>query len=118
MPNTDGATPEKDRERRLPDLFRDAWTQALSAVSNAEDEAQKALARVWSPDDVRKHAQAFSEKLVGQRRDVERSIDAGVKRTLARSKLPRREQVEALRARAAALAIRLDAVAQKHRSSR
>ena len=35
---------------------------------SASVEAQKALARVWSPDEVRKHAQAFTEKLAGQRR--------------------------------------------------
>jgi polyhydroxyalkanoate synthesis regulator phasin len=115
---SDGATSEKDKERRLPDVFRDAWTQALSAVSNAEEEAQRALARVWSPEEVRKNAQAFAEKLVGQRKEVEKSIDAGVKRTLARSKLPRREEVEALRARATALSARVNALAQKRRSSR
>jgi Poly(hydroxyalcanoate) granule associated protein (phasin) len=116
--SSDATIPEKEKERRLPELFRDAWTQALSAVSSAEEEAQRALGRVWSPDDVRKHAQAFAEKLVGQRKEVEKSIDAGVKRTLARSKLPRREEVEALRARASALAARLDALAQKRRSAR
>lgn len=109
--------PPSERDRKLPDLFREAWSHALTAVSTAEEEAQKALARVWSPDEVRKNAQAFGEKLAGQRREVEKGIEAGVKRTLARTKLPRREEVDALRARAATLASRIDAL-QKRRGGR
>ena len=51
-------------------------------------------------------------------RDVEKAIDAGVKKALARSKLPKREEVEALRARAAALSTRLEALTSKRRSAR
>ena len=97
----------KDK-RPLPELFRETWGQALAAVSSAEEEAHKALSRVselsgWSQDEVRRHAREFAERLAGQRREIEQSMDSGVRRALSRVKLPRREEVEALQARAAAL---------------
>ena len=119
-------TPSKSsgaEKKQLPELFREAWSSALAAVSSAEDEAHRALSRVsglsgWDPEEVRKNAQAFAERLAGQRRQVEKSMQAGVKRALARMKLPRRQEVEALRARAAELSARLEAAASKRGSTR
>lgn len=113
---------QKDK-KSVPELFRDAWSQALSAVSSAEDEAQKALTRVsdlagWGQDEVRRHTREFAERLAGQRREMEKSIDQGVRRALARAKLPRRDEVQALTDRVDALTRRLDALSTRRRSAK
>lgn len=110
-------SPGKDK-KTVPELFRDAWSQALAAVSNAEDEAQKALSRVsdlagWGPEEVRRHYREFADRLVGQRKELEKSIDLGVKKALSRAKLPKREDVENLSGRVAALSKRVEALAAK-----
>ena len=114
------AAPETPKERKpLPDRFREAWSTALQAVGNAEEEVAKALHHSgWSPEEVRKNARAFGEKLVSQRHDLEKSLDAGVKKALSRVKLPRREEVDALRARAAELTTRLEALEKAKAGSR
>jgi hypothetical protein len=113
---------QKDK-KSVPELFRDAWSQALSAVSSAEDEAHRALTRVsdlagWGQDEVRRHTREFADRLVGQRREVEKSIDQGVRRALARTKPPRREEVEALTQRVDALGVRIDRLVARRRSAK
>jgi len=108
-------------KRSIPDQFRDAWSHALAAVSSAEDEAQKALSRVsdlagWGPEEVRRHAREFAERLSGQRREIEKNIDQGVKKALSRVKLPRREEIESLQKRVQALTAKVDALATKRGS--
>jgi len=115
---------EPGKEKRsLPEQFRDAWSQALAAVSNAEDEAQKALVRVselagWGPEEVRRHARELTDRLTGQRRELEKNIEVGVKKALSRVKLPKREEVASLQARVAALSTRIDALVQSKRVGR
>ena len=105
-------------KRSIPDQFRDAWSHALAAVSSAEDEAQKALSRVtdlagWGPEEVRRHAREFAERLSGQRRELEKNMEQGVKKALSRVKLPRREEIETLQKRVQALSAKVDALAHK-----
>lgn len=111
-------TPGGKDKKSVPELFRDAWSQALAAVNNAEDEAQKVLGRVsdlagWGPEEVKRHYREFAERLVGQRKELEKSIDAGVKKALSRVKLPKREDVDTLSKRVTALASRVEALAAK-----
>jgi polyhydroxyalkanoate synthesis regulator phasin len=112
----------KDAEHKnLPEIFREAWAQALSAMSSAEDEAHKALTRVqdlveWSPEELKRNAREFAERLTGQRKELEHNLEQGVSRALGRIKLPRREDVEALRQRALSLSARVDALARRRRS--
>lgn len=110
-------------KRSVPDQFKDAWSQALSAVTSAEDEAQKALARIselagWGPDEARRHVREFSERLTAQRHELERSLETGVNKALGRVKLPRRDDVVRLQKRVTRLAARVDAMAAKRKAVR
>lgn len=115
---------ETGKEKRsLPEQFREAWSHALAAVSSAEDEAQKALARVsdlagWGPEEVRRHAREFAERLTGQRREIEKNIEAGVNRALSRVKLPKREEIARLQERVSSLSSRIDALVQARKGAR
>jgi polyhydroxyalkanoate synthesis regulator phasin len=110
---------EPGKEKRsLPEQFRETWSQALAAVSNAEEEAQKALARVsdlagWGPEEVRRHARELADRLAGQRRELEKNIETGVNKALSRIKLPRRQEVSRLQERVAAVSSRIDALLRK-----
>ena len=66
----------------LQEMFKEAWSHALAGVNAAEQEAEKVLARIadaagFSPEDVRRHAREFGERLTVQRREIERTLDDG-----------------------------------------
>ncbi len=109
----------------MPDiqtLFKEAWSNALAGVNAAEQEAEKVLGRIadvagFSPDEVRRHAREFGERLANQRREVERAVDDAVRRTANRFRIPSREDLEALQRRVDAVAQRIDDLAtQKERA--
>ena len=88
-------------------MFRDAWSAALAGANAAEQEAEKALGRLGlSPEDVRKHARELTGRLVAQRRELEASIDEGVRKAATRFGIPTHEEM-------AALSKRLDAVSER-----
>ena len=105
----------------MPDiqtLFKEAWSNALAGVNAAEQEAEKVLARIadaagFSPEDVRRQAREFGERLVNQRREVERAVDDAVRRAANRFRIPSREDLEALERRVDAVAQRVDALAKE-----
>ncbi len=105
----------------MPDIretFKEAWSHALAGVNAAEQEAEKVLTRIadaagFSPDDVRRHAREFGERLASQRREVERAIDDAVRKAANRFRLPTREDLDALQKRLDAVAQRVDALAQE-----
>jgi polyhydroxyalkanoate synthesis regulator phasin len=104
----------KDR-RPLAEYFEKVWSQALVAVSTVEEEATKVVQRVadaagWSQDEVRRHAREFAERLAEQRRDLESNVEEGVKRALARVRLPRRDELAEITARLDRIDQRLDAL--------
>lgn len=101
----------------IQDLFKEAWSQALVGLNAAEAEAEKVLDRLagaagFTPEDVKRHAREFGERLASQRREVERAIDEAVRRAAARFKLPSRDEVEALKKRLDQIAERVDRLAQ------
>jgi hypothetical protein len=103
--------------RSLAEFFQDLWSQARVAVTGAEEEATKLLARVqtvagWSQDEVRQQAIEFTEMLASQRREMERRVEASVKQSLLRSRLPRREELEKLRKRLDSLSARVEALSK------
>ncbi len=101
----------------IQDMFRDAWSSALAGVNAAEAEAEKVLGRLgFSSDDVRRHARDFGERLMVQRRDLERAIDDAVKRTANRFRIPTHADIEALQKRVDAVAARVDALAKEKHS--
>lgn len=99
--------------------FRDAWEQALTAVNSAEEEAQKLLNRAggmvgWKPDEVVRQAREFGDRLNRQRKELEHSVEERVKKAVGRLKVPRREDIEGLKQRIEKLALRIDALKNRH----
>ncbi|MFL5300037.1 MAG: phasin family protein [Anaeromyxobacteraceae bacterium] len=99
-------------------MFKEAWSQALVGLNNAEQEAEKVLNKIadaagFSPEDVRRHAREFGERLTVQRKELERAVDDAVKRAASRFKLPTREEIETLRQRVETISARVDALASK-----
>jgi polyhydroxyalkanoate synthesis regulator phasin len=102
----------------LQEMFKEAWSHALAGVNAAEQEAEKVLARIadaagFSPEDVRRHAREFGERLTVQRREIERTLDDAVRRATSRFRVPSREDLEALEKRLEAISQRLEALARE-----
>jgi polyhydroxyalkanoate synthesis regulator phasin len=102
----------------LQEMFKEAWSHALAGVNAAEQEAEKVFARIadvagFSPEDVRRHAREFGERLTVQRREIERTIDDAVRRATSRFRVPSREDLEALEKRLEAIAARVEALAKE-----
>ena len=100
----------------LQELFKEAWSQALVGLNAAEAEAEKVLRRFadaagLSPEDVKRHAREFGERLTQQRREIERAVDDAVKRAAAGFRVPTRDEVDALNRRVAEIAARVEALA-------
>jgi polyhydroxyalkanoate synthesis regulator phasin len=97
----------------LQDMFRDAWSHALAGVNAAEQEAEKVLSKLgFSPEDVKRHAREFGERLTSQRREIEKAIDDAVRRTTSRFRIPTQSDIEALQRRVDAVAQRVEALAK------
>jgi polyhydroxyalkanoate synthesis regulator phasin len=106
----------------LQEIFKDAWSHALAGVNAAEQEAEKVFARVadvagFSPEDVRRHAREFGERLVAQRREIERTLDDAIRRATSRFRVPSREDLDQLEKRLEAIAARVEALAQEKEKS-
>ena len=105
----------------MPDVretFKEAWSQALVGLNAAEQEAEKVINKIadaagFTPEDVRRHAREFAERLQMQRKEIEKTIDEAVKRATSRFKLPTREELEGLRQRVDAIAARVEAISSK-----
>jgi hypothetical protein len=92
------------------EFFQQIWSQALTTVHGAEEEAQKLLGRLQgiSQEETRK----LQERLAGQRKDLERRVEEVVKTSVARLKVPRREEVAQLNARLDSLTKRLESLSR------
>ncbi|HEX9306079.1 MAG TPA: phasin family protein [Anaeromyxobacter sp.] len=102
----------------IQEMFKEAWSHALAGVNAAEAEAEKVLGKLadaagFSPDDVKRHAREFGERLTTQRRDLEKAIDEAVKRTANRFRIPTQSDIEALQKRVDAVAARVEAIAKE-----
>ncbi len=103
------------------DMFKEAWSHAVAGVSAAEQEAEKVLTRLadaagLSPEDVKRHAHDFGERLASQRRELEHSIDDAVRRAANRFRIPTKDELDALRKRLDALAERIESLAKDRHS--
>jgi poly(hydroxyalkanoate) granule-associated protein len=102
----------------IQDMFRQAWSTALAGVNAAEQEAEKVLGKVadaagFTPEDVRRHAREFGERLTSQRREIEKAIDDAVRRTANRFRIPTQADIEALQKRVEAVSERVEALAKE-----
>ena len=80
--------------------------ELLTTVAGAEEEAHKLLGRFQGMS--QEEARKLSERLATQRKDLERRMDEVVKASVARLKVPRREEVAQLNARLDVLTKRLE----------
>ncbi len=109
----------------MPDIretFKEAWSQALVGLNAAEQEAEKVIGKIadaagFTPEDVRRHAREFADRLQSQRKEIEKTIDEAVRRATGRFKLPSRDEIDALRQRVDAIAARVDAIAAERASA-
>ncbi len=102
-------------KRTLSEIFEHLWSQALVAVSAAEDEVSKAVQKLaeaagWSQEEARRQVRELSERLVVQRRELNRAVEEGVKKALARVKVPRRDELQDFGRRLDRLAERIRAL--------
>ncbi len=102
----------------IQEMFKEAWSTALAGVNAAEQEAEKVLGKLadaagFSPDDVRRHAREFGERLTSQRREIEKAIDDAVRRATNRFRIPTQTDIEALQKRVDAVAQRVEALAKE-----
>lgn len=102
-------------KKSVTEIFHQVWSQALVAVTGAEDEATKLIGRVqealgWNQEEARRQVRDFSDRLVGQRRDVEKRVEEAVKHSLSLLKVPRREELAQLSARVDELARRMESL--------
>lgn len=109
-----------NERRSLSGQLEKAWGQALLAVSAVEEEAscwvhRWAEAAGWSPDDARRQAAEWTERLAGQRRDLERFMDEGVRKAMSRLSLPKREEVQLLEQRLGSLSSRIERLQEEER---
>ena len=108
----------------MPDIretFKEAWSSALAGVNAAEAEAEKVLGKLadaagFSPEDVKRHAREFGERLSTQRKDLEKAIDDAVRRTANRFRIPTQADIEALTKRVDEVSARLEAISQEKRA--
>ena len=105
----------------MPDIqqiFKEAWSNALAGVNAAEQEAEKVLNKIadaagFSPDDVKRQAREFGERLTVQRREIEKTIDDAVHRTVNRFRIPSREELDALQKRLDSISEKVEALAKE-----
>ena len=106
----------------IQEMFKDAWSSALAGVNAAEAEAEKVLGKLadvagFSPDDVKRHAREFGERLTAQRRDLEKAIDDAVRTAANRFRIPTKEDIAALQKRLDAVTERVDALSKEQGKS-
>lgn len=97
------------------EVFQQVWSQALVAVTGAEEEVAKVIGRLqeglgWTQEEARKQVREFAERLAGQRRDIEGRVEEAVRLSMARLKVPRREEIAQLSVRVEELTRRLEAL--------
>jgi poly(hydroxyalkanoate) granule-associated protein len=116
---TAGGT-EGGERKSSQDLFKDLWSQALVTVGVAEDEVRKLLVRLSEvveikPEDVKHYGKELSERLRTQRKDLEKSVEEGIRKALGRLKVPSREEVDALRGKLDDLSARLERLGSRRK---
>jgi poly(hydroxyalkanoate) granule-associated protein len=99
----------------IQEMFKEAWSHALSGVNAAEQEAEKVFNRMadaagFSPEDVRRHAREFGDRLQAQRRELERAIDEGVKKAASKLRVPTKGDIEAIEKRLESLSAKVEAL--------
>lgn len=115
------AAADQNAAHGLVEFAREAWTQALVAVNATEEEVQRIVSRVsaWvemGPEEARRLRMELSEKLRGERDQLEAGIESAVKKALTPFRVPNKEDLAALHARVSVLEARVDRIlSRQHR---
>ncbi|XXF75492.1 phasin family protein [Myxococcaceae bacterium GXIMD 01537] len=110
---------EAPREKHpVTETFERVWSQAILAVSTAEEEATRTVQRIasaagWSQEEMKRQARELTERLTGQRKDLERNVEENVRRALSHLKVPRRDELQDFADRLGRVAERLAALEQR-----
>ncbi len=88
--------------------FQQMWSQALTTVQGAEDEAQKVVARMQHVG--QEEARKLGERLTMQRKELERRLDEVVTTSLSRLRVPTRAQLAQLNTRLEELSKRAESL--------
>lgn len=107
----------------IQEMFKEAWSHALAGVNAAEQEAEKVFNRVadaagFSPEDVRRHAREFGDRLQAQRKELEKAIDDGVKKAATKLQVPTKGDLDAIEQRLTALSAKVDELARDNELAR
>ena len=110
-------TPPREKHP-LAETFERIWSQALLAVSTAEEEAAKTAQRVaglagWSQEEVKRQGRLLTERLAGHRHALEHKVEDAVHHALQRLKVPRRDDLQEFQTRLDKVAERLEALGQR-----
>jgi polyhydroxyalkanoate synthesis regulator phasin len=108
---------QPEERKSVTEFFHQVWGNALTAVTGAEEEANKLLSKLpwaagWTPEEARKQVRELSERLVAQRKDMERRLEEAVKTSLKTVQVPRRDELKELSARVDELARRVESLAK------
>jgi polyhydroxyalkanoate synthesis regulator phasin len=103
----------QEHHRGALEAIREAWSQALVAVSATEEEVQKILARLttWvevGPEEARRLGVELTERLRSERIQLEEGVESAVTKALTPFRLPSRDDLTTLGARVEALEARVD----------
>jgi len=104
---------QEEHARGVREFIREAWSQALVAVSATEEEVQKIVSRVggWAemgPEEARRLAAELTERLRGERHQLEAGVETAVGKALAPFAIPSRDDLAGLHARVSVLEARID----------
>jgi polyhydroxyalkanoate synthesis regulator phasin len=116
-PQVDNHEPSKEKRSFTEHLER-VWGQALLTVSAAEGEAHKVVQRIAEmagsgQEEIRKQTRELAERISTQGRDVERQVEERVRKALTNLRVPRRDDVQAVRARIEKLSERIQNLASR-----
>ncbi len=106
----------KDK-KSVAEAFQQLWSQALQTVTGAEEETAKLFAKLQglaglSGEEGKKMVRDLSEKLAGQKKDVEKRLEETVHQALKSMRVPRKEEIAQLSARLDAVTRRVEALSK------
>lgn len=117
--STQNEKTDKPGKRSLEEILREAWLDTLGTLERTETEVLRLGERLREAligDE--SAAAAFTSKIRQRRAELERQVDEGVRRALARVADPLRNEIETLRERADRLAARMDEQARRRAAIR
>lgn len=115
---------QEERAKGIAEFVREAWSQALVAVTATEEEVGKIVSKVggWvemGPEEARRLAAELSDRMKGERNQLETRVEIAVGKALAPFGIPTRDDLAGLHARVSVMEARIDRlIARRTRTRR